>query len=139
MTSAKFRLSGFCCLVLGLDGSRTRRNRSFLYLRAGGTMERKPHTGARSWPPGNPSAWPIRARSGILHASWDVRIRCSRRLAPGLALASAEMMEKAMDDGFPIVVPVRKDATPEQISQVFEGVRALVERLGLAAAQAENP
>ncbi len=35
-------------------------------------------------------------------------------------------------DGFPIVVPVRKDATPEQISQVFEGARALVERLGLA-------
>ncbi len=51
---------------------------------------------------------------------------------PGLALAFAELMEKAMDDGFPIVVPVRKDATPEQISQVFEGARALVERLGLA-------
>ena len=36
-------------------------------------------------------------------------------------------------------VPVRKDATPEQIDQVFEGVRALVECLGLATAQAENP
>jgi hypothetical protein len=58
--------------------------------------------------------------------------------SPGLALAFAELMEKAMGDGFPIVVPVRKDATPEQISQVFEGARALVERLGLAAAQAEN-
>ncbi len=58
---------------------------------------------------------------------------------PGLALAFAKLMEKALDDGFPIVVPVRKDATPEQISHVFEGVRALVERLGLAAAQAANP
>lgn len=57
----------------------------------------------------------------------------------GLALAFAEMTEKALDDGFPIVVPVRKDATPEQITQIFEDVRALVERLGLAAAQAENP
>ncbi len=58
---------------------------------------------------------------------------------PGLALAFAEMMEKALDDGFPIVVPVRKDATPEQISQVFEDVRALVERVGLAATQTVNP
>ncbi|HEX6521847.1 MAG TPA: hypothetical protein VF070_17855 [Streptosporangiaceae bacterium] len=58
---------------------------------------------------------------------------------PGLALAFAEMTEKAIDDGFPIVVPVRKDATPEQISRVFEDVRALVERLGLAAAQAGKP
>jgi hypothetical protein len=58
---------------------------------------------------------------------------------PGLALAFAEMMEKAIDDGFPIVVPVRKDATPEQISQVFESARALVERMGLAAAPAGKP
>ncbi len=58
---------------------------------------------------------------------------------PGLALAFVKMMEKALDDGFPIVIPVRKDATPEQISQVFKGVRALVERLGLAAAQVVNP
>ncbi len=57
---------------------------------------------------------------------------------PGLALAFARMMEKAMDDGFPIVVPVRKDATPEQIGQVFEDVGALVEGAGLAATQAVN-
>ncbi|MBV9448622.1 MAG: hypothetical protein JO345_22270 [Streptosporangiaceae bacterium] len=63
----------------------------------------------------------------------------ARDWPPGLALVFAEMMEKAIDDGFPVVVPVRKDATPEQISQVFEDVRALVERLGLAAAQAANP
>jgi hypothetical protein len=50
------------------------------------------------------------------------------------------MMDKVLDDdAFPIVVPVRKDAAPEQIDQVFEGVRALVERLRLATAQAENP
>ena len=49
------------------------------------------------------------------------------------------MTEKALDDGFPIVVPVRKDATPEQISQAFGDVRALVGRLGLGAAQAGNP
>jgi hypothetical protein len=52
----------------------------------------------------------------------------------GLALAFAEMMEKALQDGFPIVVPVRKDATPDQISHVFEGVRTLIKSVGLTAA-----
>jgi hypothetical protein len=50
---------------------------------------------------------------------------------PGLAIAFAELMEKALEDGFPIVVPIRQDATAEQISRVFEDVRMLVERAGL--------
>jgi hypothetical protein len=50
---------------------------------------------------------------------------------PGLAVTFAEMMDKAIEDGFPVVVPVRKDATPEQISQAFADVQALVDRLGL--------
>ena len=50
----------------------------------------------------------------------------------GLALAFAEMMEKALDEGFPVVVPVRNDATPEQISQILEDVRRLVKNAGLA-------
>ena len=36
---------------------------------------------------------------------------------PSLALAFAELMEKALAEGFPLVVPVRKDATPEQITR----------------------
>jgi hypothetical protein len=52
---------------------------------------------------------------------------------PGLTLAFAEMMETALDAGFPIVIPVRKDVTPEQIRDVFEDARALVERAGLTA------
>jgi hypothetical protein len=51
---------------------------------------------------------------------------------PGLALAFAELMEKALEDGFPVVVPVRRDATPEQISTVIGDVRALVKNAGLA-------
>ena len=51
---------------------------------------------------------------------------------PGLALAFAEMMEKALEEGFPVVVPVRRDATPEQISNVLDGVRTLVKNAGLA-------
>jgi hypothetical protein len=35
---------------------------------------------------------------------------------PRLAIAFAKLIEKAMEDGFPIVVPVRLDATAGQIS-----------------------
>jgi hypothetical protein len=51
---------------------------------------------------------------------------------PGLSLAFAEMMEKALEEGFPIVVPVRRDATPEQISGILDDVQALVRNAGLA-------
>jgi hypothetical protein len=50
---------------------------------------------------------------------------------PSLALAFAELMEKALAEGFPVVVPVRKDATPEQITQVLEDMRAVVRNAGL--------
>ena len=53
--------------------------------------------------------------------------------SPGLALAVAQEMEKAIKVGFPIVVPVRKGATPEQVSCIVEDVRTLVERAGLTA------
>jgi hypothetical protein len=59
--------------------------------------------------------------------------------SPGLATAFAELMEKTLQDGFPIVVPVRKDATPERIKHVFEDVRMLVERAGLTPAQTVEP
>ena len=40
---------------------------------------------------------------------------------PGLTIAFAKLMEKALEDGFPIVVQVRQDATAEQTSHVFAG------------------
>ena len=50
-----------------------------------------------------------------------------------LALAFYELVQKALDDGFPIVVAVRRDATPEQITNIVDDVRALVANAGLAA------
>jgi len=49
-----------------------------------------------------------------------------------LALAFYELVQKALDDGFPIVVAVRRDATPQQISNIVDDVRALVANAGLA-------
>lgn len=50
-----------------------------------------------------------------------------------LTLTFYELVQKALDDGFPIVVAVRKDATPEQISRIVDEVQALVSKTGLAA------
>jgi hypothetical protein len=52
--------------------------------------------------------------------------------SPSLRLAFAELMDKALADGFPVVIPVRGDATPDQIEAVIADMRALVKNAGLA-------
>jgi hypothetical protein len=52
--------------------------------------------------------------------------------SPSLRLAFAELMDKALADGFPVVIPVRGDATTDQIEAVVEDMRALVKKAGLA-------
>ena len=53
--------------------------------------------------------------------------------SPSLRLAFAELMDKALAEGFPVVIPVRRDATPDQIEAVIADMRALVKDAGLAA------
>jgi hypothetical protein len=60
-------------------------------------------------------------------------IRLPEEWPPGLALAVAQMMRQSINEGFPIIVPVRKDATPDQVSGVFDRVRTVIEEAGLAA------
>ena len=91
MTGAKFRRSGFVvwsCLWTagGLAGGA----RPCICAQAG-TMERELRTGARAKPPGNPSAWPIRARSGIPHASWDGQVPIPAQIRIGLLVASVHL------------------------------------------------
>jgi hypothetical protein len=52
--------------------------------------------------------------------------------SPSLRLAFAELMDKALADGFPVVIPVRGDASPDQIEAVIADMRALVRNAGLA-------
>jgi hypothetical protein len=52
---------------------------------------------------------------------------------PGLALAVVQLMRQSLKAGFPVIIPVRKDATPEQISGAFDRVRAIMVESGLAA------
>jgi hypothetical protein len=55
---------------------------------------------------------------------------------PGLSVTFAELIDKAMGEGFPLVVPIRRDATPDQVNELFKRIRTLVRSEGMAASQA---
>lgn len=52
---------------------------------------------------------------------------------PELALAAAELVRRAVRDGFPIIASIRETATPEQIHDVYSRIRDMLEEAGLAA------
>jgi hypothetical protein len=52
---------------------------------------------------------------------------------PGLGFAVAAMIRQSLKEGFPVVIPVRRDTTPEQLEAAFEIVRSDIAQAGLAA------
>ena len=90
MTGAKFRHLGVVvCSCLwtagGLAGGARR------ICAQAGTMERNfAQTLGLSYP-GNPSGWPIRARSGISHAIWDGQVPIPAQIRIGLLVASVHL------------------------------------------------
>lgn len=52
---------------------------------------------------------------------------------PGLGLAVAKMMQQSLKAGFPVVVPVRRDATPDQLAAAVVAIKTVIHEAGLAA------
>jgi hypothetical protein len=52
---------------------------------------------------------------------------------PSVGLAVARMVRQSLKEGFPVIVPVRKDVTPEQLQEAFDKVRMVIADAGLAA------
>jgi hypothetical protein len=52
---------------------------------------------------------------------------------PSLGFAVAAMIRQSLKDGFPIIIPVRRDTTPDQLAAAFDIVRTDILRAGLAA------
>lgn len=52
---------------------------------------------------------------------------------PGLALAVAAMIRGSLRGGFPVVVPIRPDATPEELEMALGAVTRVIQEAGLAA------
>lgn len=52
---------------------------------------------------------------------------------PGLALAVAAMIRGSLRGGFPVIVPIRPDATPEELEMALGAVTRVIQEAGLAA------
>jgi hypothetical protein len=52
---------------------------------------------------------------------------------PGLGLAVAAMIRRSLRDGFPVIVPIRQDATPEELEAALGAVTRVIQEAGLAA------
>ena len=45
----------------------------------------------------------------------------------------AAMIRRSLRDGFPVIVPIRQDATPEELEAALGAVTRLIQEAGLAA------
>ncbi len=52
---------------------------------------------------------------------------------PSLGFAVAKMMQQSLKEGFPIIVPVRGDATPDQFEAAVNAIKTVINEAGLAA------
>ena len=52
---------------------------------------------------------------------------------PGLGFAVATMIRQSLKAGFPVVVPVRSDVTPDELAKAFTTIETIIQRAGLAA------
>lgn len=50
----------------------------------------------------------------------------------GQALAVRQLLQYAMRDAQPVICPVRKDVTPEQLDDVYNRVNAVIRDSGIA-------
>jgi hypothetical protein len=52
---------------------------------------------------------------------------------PGLGFAVAKMIRQSLKAGFPVVVPVRSDVTPDELAAAFSTIETVIQKAGLAA------
>ncbi len=52
---------------------------------------------------------------------------------PSLGFAVAKMIRQSLKAGFPVVVPVRGDTTPDQLAAAFNTIQTAIQEAGLAA------
>lgn len=53
--------------------------------------------------------------------------------SPGLGLAVAKMIRQSLKEGMPVVIPVRRDTTPDELEAAFNSVKSVIREAGLAA------
>ena len=77
-------------------------------------------------------------RSPRLVGPWEVgsvtfEIELPDEWPPGLGFAVAKMIRQSLKAGFPVVVPVRSDVTPDELAAAFSTIETVIQKAGLAA------
>jgi hypothetical protein len=60
-------------------------------------------------------------------------IEIPKEWPPGLGFAFAAMIRQSLKEGFPVIIPVRGDITPDDLEAAFDTVRTAIRQAGLAA------
>jgi hypothetical protein len=92
----------------------------------------------RAYPAFRSRARDLLTGPGRLRPAWEVgsvqlEVDLPDEWPPGLGLAVAAMIRQSLRDGFPVVIPIRRDATPEELEAAFGVVTRVIQEAGLAA------
>jgi hypothetical protein len=63
----------------------------------------------------------------------NIEIAVPEDWTPGQALVMRQLLQHAVDTGQPVIAFIRKDATPEQLKEIYDRVHALIDEAGLEA------
>jgi len=67
----------------------------------------------------------------------DIQIAVPEDWTPGECLAVRQLLQHAMNTALPVVAFIRKDATPEQLHDVYSRIEAMIRESGLEPAQTQ--
>lgn len=52
---------------------------------------------------------------------------------PGLGFAVVRLIQQSLKEGIPLVVPVQRNITPDQLEAAFDRIKTVIQKAGLAA------
>lgn len=52
---------------------------------------------------------------------------------PGLGFAVVRLIQQSLKEGIPLVVPVQRNITPDQLDAAFDRIKTVIQKAGLAA------
>ena len=62
-----------------------------------------------------------------------IEVTIPEEWTPGQALAMRALLQHAMLNATPVIAFIRKDATPDQLKEIYDRVEALIREAGLEA------
>jgi hypothetical protein len=74
----------------------------------------------------------VRPRFGAGGDRMVIEVSVPDDWTPGLTLATARLLQRAVRDGFPLISIIREDATADEIARVSGRIRSLIQEAHLA-------